>query len=469
MPAKSVRKVSGKDANPFSKNDPRYWEKVIFLPKKKLQGRTYEAKIYHVKIQHQKQRYEFSTDESSKRIAGKKALEIYTFIRANGWPAAKMRFALGNEHHAVSDLTVGDYLRLVEQRSHLSAQTFKKYAVKFRRIVSDIASVKLPAGVSKHDYVHGGADQWRQLVEGVPLAKITPDEVHSWKAAYIKKAGFDPRAISKARHTVNSNIRCSKALFSRKILKRLNGVNLPDPLPFFEVEFEKQASMRYRSTIDPEKLLTDAISELYEAKPADQVVTYKGRTIPQDDRALFFQGIREAMAKNRNEAFKILLLSLCAGLRRNEIDKLQWSQLLFDEQIIRIEATDCFAPKADSSGDVFIDAEVMEFFCELAGKSESRFVIDGNEPKPEAVYNYYRADRHHKTLIRWLREKGVKSNSPIHTLRKEFGSILCREAGLFVASRLLRHSNVAITEKHYLHNQTRAVTGLGPLLNRRRS
>ena len=91
MPAKSVQKVSGKSDNPFSKIDPGYWEKVVFLPKKKLKGRTYKAKIFHVKIQHQNIRHEFSTGFGSKRAAGKMALEIYTFLRGNGWYATKLK------------------------------------------------------------------------------------------------------------------------------------------------------------------------------------------------------------------------------------------------------------------------------------------------------------------------------------------------------------------------------------------
>ena len=454
------------DENSFSKNDPRYWEKVVYLPTKRLNGRTYEAKLYHVRIQHQKRRREFSTDSASRREAGKKALEIYLFLRVNGWYQTIQRYCGGNGCFSPGNLSVGEFLHLVEERSHLSPQTFYSYTVKFRRIVADVAKVKLPAGVSKKDYVNGGAEKFRSLVDQVPLSRLTPDLIHAWKMDYVKAAGHDPRALAKARHTVNSNIRCSKALFAPRILKRLRDVELPDPLPFSEVEFEKQGSMRYRSQIDPEALFIAARSELFEAKPDDEVVQFKGKAISQADRTPYFQRIREERAKSKRESFKILLLSLCAGLRRNEIDKLQWTQLLFDEQVIRIEATDCFAPKADSSGDVPIDPEIMEFFCDLAAESSSRFVIDGLEPKPEAVYKHYRADRHHKTLIAWLRSKGVNSNCPIHTLRKEFGSILCREAGIFVASRLLRHSNLAITEKHYLHNDTRAVTGLGALLRR---
>jgi hypothetical protein len=49
----------------------------------------------------------------------------------------------------------------------------------------------------------------------------------------------------------------------------------------------------------------------------------------------------------------LLLLATMVGLRRNEIDKLQWSAFRWNEGVVRIETTEHFTPKtADSGGDV---------------------------------------------------------------------------------------------------------------------
>ena len=42
-------------------------------------------------------------------------------------------------------------------------------------LVSQICKVKGTA--AKHDYVHGGADKWREQVDCVPLADLTPEKV----------------------------------------------------------------------------------------------------------------------------------------------------------------------------------------------------------------------------------------------------------------------------------------------------
>jgi hypothetical protein len=92
-------------------------------------------------------------------------------------------------------------------------------------------------------------------------------------------------------------------------------------------------------------------------------------------------------------------------------------------------------------------------------------VIEASQPpRPELMYNYYRAQEHFDFLAGWLRKQGIEGNKPLHTLRKEYGSQICARAGLLAASRGLRHSNVAVTAGVYVDSTPRAVTGLGSLL-----
>ena len=66
-------------------------------------------------------------------------------------------------------------------------------------------------------------------------------------------------------------------------------------------------------------------------------------------------------------------------------------------------------------------------------------------------------------LVTWLREKGVASAKPIHELRKEYGSMIANEHGIFAASRALRHTDVAITNQHYTDKTRRTTVGLGKI------
>jgi hypothetical protein len=67
---------------------------------------------------------------------------------------------------------------------------------------------------------------------------------------------------------------------------------LPNPLPFDGVDFKPRQSMKYRSEIDVLKLIAAATKELRDSSP---------------------------------EAYKVFLLAVGAGLRKKEIDLLEWT------------------------------------------------------------------------------------------------------------------------------------------------
>jgi integrase len=196
------------------------------------------------------------------------------------------------------------------------------------------------------------------------------------------------------------------------------------------VQFYERESQRYRSKIDIEALIQAAMREL-----------------PQ-------------------EQLKIFLLATMAGLRRNEIDKLQWSAFRWNDGVIRIEETEHFAPKSsDGAGDVPIDKELLAIFRGWHAKATAAFVIEADaEPRSATTYAHYRALADFDALTAWLRAKGVTAIKPLHELRKEFGSQLCAKYGIYAASRMLRHADIRVTAQHYLDTKERTPIGLGNLL-----
>jgi hypothetical protein len=74
-----------------------------------------------------------------------------------------------------------------------------------------------------------------------------------------------------------------------------------------------------------------------------------------------------------------------------------------------------------------------------------------------------------RALLAWLRAKGVVSKTPLHTLRKEFGSQINDRCGLLAASEQLRHGGIAVTARRYVENRNRSVLGLGHLLKGERT
>ena len=73
------------------------------------------------------------------------------------------------------------------------------------------------------------------------------------------------------------------------------------------------------------------------------------------------RGVRLMTFDNEPELYKIVLLALGAGMRRDEIDTLQWKQILWDRNAIRVETTEFGATKSDESeNDIDVDPGLLE-------------------------------------------------------------------------------------------------------------
>ena len=411
----------------FSKTDLRYWQDVISKPTYKRDGQTFSVDDWAARIQWRGRRELFNLRTPNKTAAAAKAREIYLMLVGSGWEPTLEKFKPEMQRKNIS--TVGDLLN--ELRAHWSGKpkTFEDYCRSFRRIISD--AFKLNGGREKFDYVNGGRNAWVGRIDAIKLTEITPERINKWRIAFVQRAGASPAKQRRARITCNSMMRQAKSLFSSELLAHVK-VHRPDQLPFDGVSFYERESMRYHSTVDIEALLVAGMREL-----------------PQ-------------------EQLKIFLLATMAGLRRNEIDKLPWSAFRWNEGIVRIETTQHFAPKtSDSGGDVPIDDELAALFRGWHAKATGAFVIEAaGEPLTGASYTHYRAHRHFDALIAWLRGKGVVAIKPLHELRKEFGSQLCAKYGIYTASRMLRHADIAITAQHYLDQKERVTFGMGKLLVR---
>jgi len=398
---------------------------VIFQPTYTRDGQVRKVGQWAVKIQHLGRRETFSLVKANKTSAAARAKEIYLSLKAAGWDATIARFKPKAAPKAVS--TVGDFLEEVKAKAGGRPKTIESYCRALRTIVADMFDID--GGKEKYDYRSGGRKEWLKKVHDIRLADISPDEGQKWKLRFLRRAGSDPIKQRAAIVSANSLMRQAKSLFSPKILKFVR-LTLPGVLPFSGVGFEKRPSMRYRSTFDIEELIDAAQKQL----PTEQL--------------------------------KIFLLATMAGLRRDEIDKLEYRAFRWDDRLIRIEATRYFHPKSeDSIGDVEVDSELLRIFRGFHARASSEFVIESDvAPRPEATYSHYRCQKHFEALTNWLRDKCVPGNKPLHTLRKEFGSQICKKYGIFLASQALRHADIAITSQHYLDKKRRVTVGFGGLL-----
>jgi integrase len=170
--------------------------------------------------------------------------------------------------------------------------------------------------------------------------------------------------------------------------------------------------------------------------------------------------------QTRKDSKRSCLLPL-VGLRRAEIDQLEWTAFDWQLEKLHIGVTEHFAVKSQGSiGDVDLDRELMDVFKNFYEERSGSFVVESRvKPRPGSTYAHYRCQRTFKHLSGWLREQGVSGKCPLHALRKEFGSQICDRHGIYAASRALRHSDVGTTALHYLDKRSRTTTGLGVLLS----
>jgi integrase len=206
-------------------------------------------------------------------------------------------------------------------------------------------------------------------------------------------------------------------------------------MPFHDVEFFPRQSAKYFSRIDAKTLLQEAHGELFHSDPA---------------------------------AFLAMLLAMSAGLRKGEIDSLQWHQLDFTRQLIRVESTEAASLKtADSRDEVAVSENTIAILRGFHAKRTGAFVIEaeGAESGPKKWGQNYRAGAVFDKLNAWLRKHGVTARKPLHELRKELGALVTAEHGIYAASRVLRHSDVSTTARHYTDLKTRPVIDVGGWLN----
>jgi integrase len=185
-----------------------------------------------------------------------------------------------------------------------------------------------------------------------------------------------------------------------------------------------------------------------------------------DAKALLTEA-RNELAESDSPAFLVVLIALAAGLRKGEIDTLYWHQVDFERGLVRVEHTDTANLKsADSRGEVPIDATVVELLRGFRARATGAFVIEGadNVFGPRMWGRNYRVQSVFDRVTAWLRKHGVTARKPLHELRKELGALITAEHGIYAASRVLRHANLATTAAHYTDLKTRPTIPVGEWL-----
>jgi integrase len=417
----------------LSKSDVRYWQEHVFKHVRQAKDRKYIDADWSVRIAHQGHREQFLLDTPNKFEAARKARHIYQQLVASGWGAILAEFKPKKKalFGKKSNPTVGEFLGELRALHASRIKTIEGYAIALRKITADIADIQSGGRGGRPDK----HSLWRETVEAVRLSTLTPAKVQAWKEAFLVRAGTDPVKQRSARVSVNSFIRRARSLFAPAMIDTLSGMVLPDPLPFSGIKLEKRSMPKYRSSFDAKALVGAAQEELAITEP---------------------------------EQFKIFVLALMVGLRKNEIDKLQWTSFNWHEGTISIVPTKYFRTKSDeSTRSVWVPTEMFEIFRGYRAKAAGQFVVESQvEPIMHKPYDHYRCSTLFEKLISWLRSKGVEGAKPLHALRKEFGSLIAAAYGIYAAKEMLGHADISTTAAHYLEAKGKPTIGLGNLLKK---
>jgi integrase len=412
------------------KTDVRHWKAKIFKPVVVRGSERFQSANFAAQFFFQGRRTIMSLDSPNKEVAARTAQDIYKLLISVGWDGMLAVYRPGKEKkEPVSDATIGQYIE--EARKHYpknSFRTFEGYAACLRRVAAEIGKVPNRAKI--------GQDAWRKRIDQLPLAILTPEAINQWKISY---------ASSKV--SLNTILRQCKALFTDKpgeesdksLLASVREVlAVPEPVPFSQARFiKKPIDTRYISSVNIATLSAKARVELPQINP---------------------------------ELYKIFCLALQFGLRRNEIDKLLWKAFRWDQNVLRIgPVKDLFQAKTKASyADLKIPTGVGALFREWQAQSKSEFVIESDcnlKVRLASLHHNLRAEELFTELNKWLRKHGVTGHKPLHTIRKEYGSIYNQELGIHAASIALRHSNISITAAHYVESTPQELPGADLLLN----
>lgn len=416
---------SGKEvAKQASRYSASYWLGKVLRPKYSREGEAFQVPQWYARIQYAGRRGTVGLGTNDQQEAARRAARLYRAIQTTGWQAA-LAVLDPERANPQNTTTVGGYLSACEPLFDGRKITWIGYAYAIRKIAREIARGR-DAEPEKYDPFH---KTWQVEADTIKLSALSPIAVEKWKRECIALAGGNPIQQLRAKRNVNSFLLNARTLFGKKMTRRLREHQIAAvPNPFDGVDLEKTGSVKYVSTITAKDLLREAKAEL---EPKDP------------------------------DAYKIILLALGAGLRRGEIDMLCTTQLDFEQSQIRVMNTEHFQTKTDESQDtVYVDPGLLDELKKHIDGS-GLFVIAPNiAPAANRAPGYYRCDDVLKRVTSWLRAHGITGAMPLHTLRKEFGSLVNAATDIHTASRQLRHTTIKMTAAVYTDNRRRPASAV---------
>lgn len=147
------------------------------------------------------------------------------------------------------------------------------------------------------------------------------------------------------------------------------------------------------------------------------------------------------------EIFKqIFLVTAFTGMRLREVINLQWSDIKFETGLILLTNKEGFLTKNRKSRVIPLNHQIHSLLLLRKGAQEqSSYVFSLSGKRMSGSYLSHR-------FKRYIRLAGLPEELHFHCLRSSFASwLVMSNVDIYAVSKLLGHSDVSITTKHYAH------------------
>lgn len=242
----------------------------------------------------------------------------------------------------------------------------------------------------------------KQNVDDFDLGTITDVMIRKFKTDLLKDIE-DEGLIQSRKRTINSNIRQLKALFSRPAL-----------FDAFDMDFVE---------VIKSQEFFKGMKKLYRLPPRDLI-----------------QKTFDLWPTTEGDVHTLIGVALHFGLRRTEILHLRrsWFDLSGDKARINVVAELDFKPKGGHEGLTMGSKSVAKAILNKASGDD--YLIKDRADKGRPAFD---------ATLKVLREIGWERASPLHELRKLFGSYVASTESLYISQKFLRHADASTTNDSY--------------------
>ena len=399
-------------AKSFSKRDSRYWYGRIF---QQTQANGQTDANWSCRVAIGGRRRQLSLDTGNRQTAAERAAAFYSSARDEGWDAALTAYASRRKPTPPppASATVGAVIGIIEERGTHLRQSTKLRIYSALRVISASA-----AGIAEYDSKASNVAKAirRDAIDRIDLATVTPDLVRRWQRDFIAVEGDDDLRQATKKRSADGTLAAFSRAWTAALAPHYADAALTMPSnPAKSVRLFRLKTPRYRSDVDAGALVRDAKDQL------------------------------------SGDGYRTLLLALQFGLRRAEVDRLQWQHIDLVAGQLSVEGTEAGATKTGASERVLdISPGMVDVLTEWKEEAIGDYVVAPLAALRPKRWSSYRADAAFEEVLRWLRGRGWDSAQPLHQLRKEFGSMVSMNFGVFEASEALGHSDVRVTAALYV-------------------